>query len=105
MNVPTISVDNLADQIAGGALVVDVREIEEWEQGRIRGATLIPLGEVVARFDEFPSDNPVYVMCRSGIRSADACEYLRSRGIDAINVAGGILAWVDSDREIERGAR
>ena len=103
MSVPTISVDNLADQIAGGATVIDVREPEEWEQGRIPGTWLLPLGEVAARVGEIPRGGPVYVMCRSGIRSAEACEYLRTQGIDAFNVAGGILAWVASDREIERG--
>lgn len=103
MSIPTISVESLADQIAAGSIVVDVREQDEWEQARIVGATLIPLGEVVARFDEIDSDGTVYVMCRSGVRSADACEYLRGRGVDAVNVAGGILAWVDADFEIERG--
>ena len=105
MIVPTISVDALADQIAMGATVIDVREPEEWNQGRIAGTYLIPLGEVATRIDEIPDEGPVYVMCRSGIRSDEACEYLRTQGVDAFNVVGGILAWVDSDREIERGSR
>ena len=54
MIVPTISVDALADQIAMGATVIDVREPEEWNQGRIAGTYLIPLGEVATRIDEIP---------------------------------------------------
>jgi len=105
MNVPAISVDELAGQIANGAVVVDVREQSEWDEGRVGGSRLIPLGEVVARVSEIPADGPVYVICRSGVRSAEACDYLRTQGIDAFNVTGGVLAWLDSDRTIEFGPR
>ena len=105
MNVPAISVDELAGQIANGAVVVDVREPSEWDEGRVGGSRLIPLGEVVARVSEIPADGPVYVICRSGVRSAEACDYLRTQGIDAFNVSGGVLAWLDSDRTIEFGPR
>ncbi len=105
MGVPEISVDELAKQIALGAVVVDVREQAEWEQGRVMGSRLIPLGEVVTRVDEIPTQGPVYVMCRSGVRSAEACDYLRTQGVDAFNVTGGILAWLDSERNVDCGTR
>ena len=101
MSVPEISVDELAGQIANGAAVVDVREQFEWDEGYVGGSRLIPLGEVVDRVSEIPSDTPVYVICRSGVRSAEACEYLRAQGIDAFNVTGGVLAWLASERTIE----
>ena len=105
MNVPEISVDELAGQIANSAVVIDVREQAEWDEGRVVGSRLMPLGEVVARLDEIPTDGPVYVICRSGVRSAEACGYLRTQGIDAFNVTGGVLAWLDSERTVESGAR
>ncbi|MEC7828053.1 MAG: rhodanese-like domain-containing protein [Actinomycetota bacterium] len=105
MYVPAISVDELAGQIANGAVVVDVREQSEWDEGRVEGSRLIPLGEVIARVSEIPREGTVYVICRSGVRSADACSYLRTQGIDAVNVTGGILAWLDSERAIEFGTR
>ena len=105
MSVPEISVDELAGQIANGAAVVDVREQFEWDEGYVGGSRLIPLGEVVDRVSEIPTDTPVYVICRSGVRSAEACGYLRTQGIDAFNVTGGVLAWLDSERTVESGAR
>ena len=59
------------------------------------GARLIPLGEVTERTEEIPDDQPVYVICRSGARSARAVEWLIGQGYDAANVAGGTLAWVE----------
>lgn len=56
-------------------------------------AIWIPLGELGARLDEVPTDRTVAVVCRSGGRSAAATEALRSTGIDAVNVAGGMKAW------------
>jgi rhodanese-related sulfurtransferase len=103
MSVPAISVDELAGQIANRAVLVDVREQSEWDEGRVGGSRLIPLGEVVARVSEIPTDGPVYVICRSGVRSAEACAYLRTQGIDAFNVTGGVLAWLDSERTVEFG--
>ncbi|MDP7066624.1 MAG: rhodanese-like domain-containing protein, partial [Acidimicrobiales bacterium] len=100
MGVPEISVDELAAKVNSGAQILDVRELDEWNEGRVSGSQLIPLGEVIDRCDEISTTEPVYVICRSGVRSASACEYLRTRGVDAVNVAGGILAWLDSQREV-----
>ena len=73
---------------------VDVREPHEYEEYNL-GATLIPLGEVPDRLDEFgPKDAPVIVHCRSGARSGNAQRYLESQGFtDVTNVTGGALAW------------
>ena len=62
MSVPEISVDELAGQIANGAAVVDVREQFEWDEGYVGGSRLIPLGEVVDRVSEIPTDTPVYAV-------------------------------------------
>jgi rhodanese-related sulfurtransferase len=76
-------------------VLIDVREPWEHEQQRIPGAVLIPLREVHDRLAEIPEDRDVYVHCHVGARSAAAVEYLRAHGRPrAINVAGGIEAWL-----------
>lgn len=74
--------------------LLDVRTPQEFVQdGRIAQSTLIPLQELEQRLSELPTDKPIVCICRSGNRSAAACDLLRSRGFEAINVAGGMRAW------------
>ena len=103
MENPEIDVEELAQRRAQGQLVIDVRQPDEYEEGHVPGARSIPLGDVPARLDEVPTDRPVLVICQSGGRSMKAVEFLRARGHDATNVAGGTRAWVESGREIVRG--
>ena len=79
-------------------LVVDVREDDEWAAGHIPGALHVPLGEVVARLSELPTDRPLAVVCRVGGRSAHATAFLLSQGLTARNVDGGMLAWAAAGR-------
>ena len=75
-------------------LLLDVRTPAEFLQdGRVAQSTLIPLQELEQRLNELPTDKTIVCICRSGNRSAAACDLLRSRGYEAINVAGGIRAW------------
>lgn len=77
-----------------GAVAVDVREPYELvEDGRIEGASHIPLGELSARAGELPADRALVFVCRSGSRSAMAADAWRASGREAYNVDGGILAW------------
>lgn len=103
MTVQEISVDELADRLAAGARLVDVREPDEYEQARVPDGVLVPLGTVPDRIDAFRGDGTTYVICRSGARSRQACEYLVERGIDVANVAGGTLAWIASGRDVAAG--
>lgn len=96
MSVPEISVGDLAQRIAAGQPVVDVRQPEEYVEAHVPGAILVPLGEVADRVLEIASLGAVNVICRSGARSLRAAEFLRAQGIDATNVAGGTLAWVSA---------
>lgn len=85
------------------ALVLDVRETWEYREGHVPGSTLIPLGEVEARAAEVPADKPVFVICRSGNRSAQASEILARAGKkDIRNVEGGMLAWQAAGYPVER---
>jgi len=75
-------------------LMLDVRTPEEYAQGHIAGATLIPVQELEQRLAEVPKDRQVYVYCRSGVRSARASAMLFKAGYTNIeNVTGGIRAW------------
>ncbi|MFE3323388.1 rhodanese-like domain-containing protein [Streptomyces sp. NPDC059176] len=79
----------------GNAVLLDVRETREWEAGHAPGAVHLPLSRLLAG-TPLPPDaqgRPVVVICRSGRRSRQAAELMASRGIDARDVSGGMLAW------------
>ena len=102
MEVPEIDVTELAARRAQGAPLIDVRTPREYEDARVPGAVLIPLGEVVERIEEVPTEGTVYVICARGPRSAKAVEHFRAQGIDAVNVAGGTVAWIDAGLPVDR---
>lgn len=104
MEVPEIDVAELARLRAEGEVtLIDVRQPDEYEEARVPGAFLIPLGEVPDRADEVPADRPVYVICARGGRSAAAAEHLAGLGRQTTNVAGGTLAWIDAGYDTESG--
>ena len=65
-----------AAAVPAGAYLLDVREYEEWDAGHAPGAVHIPLGELGARYTELDRDQTLYVICRSGHRSAHAAHAL-----------------------------
>jgi len=86
----------------GDAVLIDVREPWEYEQMRIPGAVLMPLGEMPERLREIPEDRDVYVHCRMGGRSGRAVEYLHEHGRPrAQNVVGGIDAWKEAGLPVD----
>jgi len=97
-----ISVHELAS-IGPTARIIDVREPQEWDAGHIAHAELIPLGTVPERLDAFSGER-TYVVCRSGARSSRACEFLVAQGLAAVNVAGGMQAWLDAGFDTVPGA-
>jgi rhodanese-related sulfurtransferase len=84
---------NADDAVASGALLLDVREPDEFAAGHAPAAICVPLGELGARLDELSGAATVVCVCRSGARSAAAAEALTAAGYDAINLVGGMLAW------------
>jgi rhodanese-related sulfurtransferase len=76
--------------------LIDVREPEEWEAGRIDGALHIPLSELNGRIDEIDQSRPLVAVCRSGARSGRVAEALRAHGYDAQNLDGGMQAWAEA---------
>ncbi len=92
-----IDVEDLAARLErGDGVLIDVRRPDEWEEARIDGAALITLDGLPDRLDELPTDQTLLVICRSGGRSAVATEALLGAGFDAVNVTGGMLAWIDA---------
>jgi rhodanese-related sulfurtransferase/DMSO/TMAO reductase YedYZ molybdopterin-dependent catalytic subunit/glyoxylase-like metal-dependent hydrolase (beta-lactamase superfamily II) len=91
--VPGVTARAAHAALAAGALLVDVREPDEWREGHAPDAVLMPMGEVQARYAELPEDRRIVVVCRSGGRSAAITETLRARGFDAVNLTGGMCAW------------
>jgi rhodanese-related sulfurtransferase len=84
------------------AQLVDVREPNEWREGRIPGSIHIPLGELGRRSDELIKEIPVVVVCRSGHRSLAGTEELLARGFaDVASFHGGVIAWARAGHPIE----
>jgi rhodanese-related sulfurtransferase len=91
--IPEIDVDTLESRSAE-TMVVDVREPEEYEQGHVPGAIHLPRAEMASRLDELPHDRPLALICRSGVRSLRAAQFLRQVGFEQVmSVQGGTLAW------------
>jgi rhodanese-related sulfurtransferase len=80
-----------------GATLLDVRHQEEWDAGHAPDAVFLPLDQLGDRYTELPTDQPIVVICRSGARSAKAAEALVGAGYQAVNLAGGMKAWVAED--------
>ena len=79
------------------ATFLDVRELDEYEQGMIPGAVNIPVGQLPDRTDELDPRRPTVVYCAGGYRSSVAASLLRQRGFaDVSDVLGGYGAWVEA---------
>ncbi len=100
-DVPTVRVED----VSADAVILDVREDDEWRFGRIAGAMHIPMNQVPQRLSYDPGpltpDVPIVVVCKMGGRSAQVTAWLRHQGYDASNLEGGMLAWATSKRPME----
>jgi rhodanese-related sulfurtransferase len=73
--------------------LIDVRETDEVESGKIPGAVNIPLGLIEFRIQDLDKSLEYILICRSGGRSSRAAEFLESRGFNVVNMTGGMLSW------------
>lgn len=85
---------------ADAPFLLDVREPAEFAEARVKGALLMPLGQVPTEWQTLPKDREIAVICRSGARSGRAVAFLKQQGLNAVNVEGGMLAW---QGPVERG--
>lgn len=84
--------------------LLDVRTLGEYQQVRLKGASLIPIDQLVKRLAEVPKDRPVLVYCAVGSRSAQVVNYLARRGYPELyNLYGGIYSWAQQGYPILQG--
>lgn len=89
-----VDVVTAAQLFRDGALLLDVRELDELARVHVPGSTHIPMRDIPSRLAAIPTDRPVLVLCHHGGRSGRVTQFLRASGLDNItNVAGGIDAW------------
>ncbi len=93
-HLPTIEVTEVASHT--DAVLLDCREVDEWNEAHIDGAVLIPMIELPARIDEIDKSKEIICVCRSGNRSGKVAAWLLNNGYDAVNLTGGMLAWKDA---------
>lgn len=86
----------------GTALLLDVREVDEWMAGHAADAVHIPMMDVPVSLDRLPRDRTIVCICRSGNRSGRVTEFLRQQGFDAVNMIGGMIAWTGSGLPLVR---
>jgi rhodanese-related sulfurtransferase len=87
------------------ALLLDVRELDEFRQVRVEGSMFIPMSQIGVRADEVPRDRPILVICASGSRSTGVTSFLLNAGwADVGSVAGGIDGWARLGLPVKRGA-
>ncbi len=79
-----------------GAVLVDVREQDEWNAVHAPNSTLIPLSEFQARYSEMPKKKSIIFICAGGVRSAQAAQFAEQHGYTVANLEGGINAWIAS---------
>jgi rhodanese-related sulfurtransferase len=87
-----------ATDVPAQAYLLDVREDDEWAAGHAPDAQHIPLGALGEQSGQVPRDREIYVICKSGGRSARATAALTSAGWQAINVSDGMLGWQSAGR-------
>jgi rhodanese-related sulfurtransferase len=88
-------------------VLIDVREQDEYTAGHIPGAINIALSSLQETFADIPTSGVVHVVCRSGARSAQACDFLTQQSshsaVEFVNVGGGTMGWIVEGREVVTG--
>ena len=91
-NSDDVEANNIENLVKNKEFLLDVREEYEYQEGHVKGAVNLPLREILAQKDSLPKDKDIYVYCRSGHRSADAVNFLKSLGFEKVhNIEGGFI--------------
>ncbi|PFG39266.1 rhodanese-related sulfurtransferase [Georgenia soli] len=98
----SVSAARAVELVRDGANLVDVRERSEWRSGHAPQAVHIPLADLDKAPGRLTKDRPVVVMCASGMRSRTGAKHLRSLGLDAASLSGGIGAWQRAGGAVRR---
>lgn len=100
-----VKIEQAEKHLADGAQLLDVRTQEEWNEGHLKGAKLVPLtkeGFIEKARTTLDPKKPVVVYCKSGGRSARAAKQLRDAGFTVYDLAGGITAWTKAGKPVEK---
>lgn len=90
------------DSAPPNAVLLDVREPEEFARGHVPGAVNLPQCDLATRLDEVPRDRPIMTICQSGMRSLRSAQFLRQQGFQNVaTVMGGTRAWTDAGRPVD----
>lgn len=100
--VALISVEKVYEIITSKEdyVILDVRTPEEFKEGHLEGAVLIPVSELEGRLSELSADKPIIVYCRSGRRSSDAANILVKNSFSEVYDMGGIIEWQDKGYKV-----
>ena len=91
-NSTNVEANDIENLLKNKEFLLDVREEYEYQAGHVKGAINLPLREILSQKDSLPKDRDIYVYCRSGHRSADAVNFLKSLGFEKVhNVDGGFI--------------
>jgi rhodanese-related sulfurtransferase len=99
--ISVLEAARLVDQ--GDAVLLDVREPQEWVAVRAQQALHIPMRQLSTSTGRLPGDGTIACICHIGARSAIVAEALVGAGYDAVNIAGGMDAWEAAGLPVERG--
>jgi len=100
VHVAQAEIGEVPSTFEGGAVLLDVREDDEWQRGHAPGAQHIPMGQIPARLDDIDNAAKLYVVCGVGGRSQRVAQYLAQNGYAPINVSGGMVAWAGAGRAV-----
>ena len=91
-NSDDVEANNIENLVKNKEFLLDVREEYEYQEGHIKGAVNLPLREILEKKDSLPKNKDIYVYCRSGHRSADAVNFLKSLDFERVhNIEGGFI--------------
>ncbi|HEX7975958.1 MAG TPA: rhodanese-like domain-containing protein, partial [Anaerolineales bacterium] len=94
----------LLGQSKAQTYILDVRQPEEYREGHIAGAKLIPLGELGRRMQDLPRSREIVCVCHSGSRSSAAARQLAAAGYQVANLRGGMIAWNRAGLPVKKSA-
>ena len=77
----------------GRSTIIDVREVAEFQQVHIESSQNLPLSSLADTYEQLDKNQTYYIICKSGIRSAHACQFLVEKGYDVVNVTAGMDAF------------
>jgi rhodanese-related sulfurtransferase len=103
-SAPKLTAAELNEKLKFGKhpLVLDVRQPDEFRQGHISGAKLIPLNDLHKRMGELPKGREIVCVCASGSRSSSAAKILMKEGFAVFDMQGGMSAWKHAKLPVQK---